>query len=212
MSASTRASTPASTPGSTPASTPASTQGARAPTRADCAAPHVLLVDDHDAARESIADALRQGGYAVDTVSSAVEALQRLPSAAYDCIITDLQMHGMDGLEFLQRLACVQRGVPVVMITAHASVPTAVEAMRRGAFDYLEKPFDVDQLEDVVCRAVARARAADAVARVPGPMDGDSSRPLGSPICAVQSPTMSITLCPSSWNWRSFLRPTTCPR
>jgi DNA-binding NtrC family response regulator len=141
-------------------------------------APYVLVVDDHDAARESIADALRQAGYRVEGVSSALEALQRLPRAAYDCIITDLQMPGMDGLEFLQRIEPAHRGVAVVMITAHASVPTAVQAMRRGAFDYLEKPFDVDQLEDIVRRAVAHARAADAAARVPDPRCGGLSRPL----------------------------------
>jgi DNA-binding NtrC family response regulator len=117
----------------------------------------VLVVDDHASAREAMTDILRRAGHQVQAASSAPEALRRLEKETYDVILTDLQMPGMDGLELLRALA--ERGdeTQVAMITAHASVSTAVEAMRRGAFDYLEKPFDVEQLERLIARALQDA-------------------------------------------------------
>jgi DNA-binding NtrC family response regulator len=118
----------------------------------------VLVVDDHREARESMADVLRRSGHRVDCRSGAHEALQVLEQEKYDCIVTDLKMPGMSGLEFIVQLE--QRGgkVPVVMVTAHASVASAVEAMRHGAFDYIEKPFNVDQLEQLVDQAIRHQR------------------------------------------------------
>jgi DNA-binding NtrC family response regulator len=114
----------------------------------------VLVVDDHARARESMADILGHAGHQVRCCASAVEALQHVHDGAFDVIITDLQMPGMNGLEFIRALE--QRGVDsqIVMVTAHATVASAVEAMRHGAFDYIEKPFDVDQLETLVARAI----------------------------------------------------------
>ena len=74
--------------------------------------------------------------------------------------MTDLQMPGMNGLEFIRELERRQHGAQVVMVTAYASVASAVEAMRHGAFDYIEKPFAADRLEQLVERAVAHGRAA----------------------------------------------------
>ena len=118
----------------------------------------VLVVDDHRQARESIADVLRHVGHDVSCCSSAAEALRVIERSAFDCIITDLQMPGMSGLEFIVQLECRQYGAQVVMVTAHASVSSAVEAMRHGAFDYIEKPFDVDQLESLVGKAIRNGR------------------------------------------------------
>ncbi len=118
----------------------------------------VLVVDDHPQARESIADALRQSGNRVECCGSAPEALQVLQRQSYDCVVTDLKMPGMDGLEFIVQIEQRRCRVQVVMVTAHATVASAVEAMRHGAFDYIEKPFDADQLDRLVAQAIRHGR------------------------------------------------------
>ena len=118
----------------------------------------VLVVDDHASAREAVADVLRQAEYDVATCASATEALGRLASGPVDVVVTDLQMPGMNGLEFIREIERRRLDVQVLMITAHASVSSAVEAMRHGAFDYIEKPFDAVQLERSVAQACDRQR------------------------------------------------------
>ena len=122
----------------------------------------VLVVDDFRQARESIADALRSAGHQVECVASGSEALVQLESECFDVIVTDLQMPGMSGLELIRHLERRPHGAQILMVTAHATVASAVEAMRRGAFDYIEKPFDVDQLERLVARAIEHGRLLDA--------------------------------------------------
>ncbi len=89
----------------------------------------------------------------------------RSSARTFDCIVTDLKMPGMNGVEFIVQLEQRQYGAQVVMVTAHASVSTAVEAMRHGAFDYIEKPFDVEQLEDSSPRRSATGASCTATAR-----------------------------------------------
>ena len=117
---------------------------------------NILVVDDHAAARESVADVLRHAGYEVTGLASPVEALPQLEQYAFDLVITDLQMPGMDGLEFIRQIRLRQLPTQVLMITAHATISSAVDAMRQGAFDYLEKPFDANQLENLVRNAIER--------------------------------------------------------
>jgi len=121
----------------------------------------VLVVDDHAKARESMGEILRRAGHDVDCCASAVEALNLLENDCRDVIITDLKMPGMDGLEFIRRLYERDDDAQIVMVTAHASVPSAVEAMRFGAFDYIEKPLRADPLEQLVARAIDRGRMLD---------------------------------------------------
>ncbi|RMG02914.1 MAG: sigma-54-dependent Fis family transcriptional regulator [Planctomycetota bacterium] len=118
----------------------------------------VLVVDDNEPARMSVADILRRAGYEVDECSSGAEALKRVDQREYDCIVTDLRMPGMSGVELVKRLQPRRLRTQIIMATAYASVSTAVEAMRYGAFDYIEKPFDADVLERLVGDAVRRAR------------------------------------------------------
>ncbi len=118
----------------------------------------VLVVDDHASAREAVADVLRQAGYDVATCASAIEALGWLSAQPVDVVVTDLQMPGMNGLEFIREIERRRLDVQVLMITAHASVASAVEAMRHGAFEYIEKPFDAVELEQSVAQACDRRR------------------------------------------------------
>src|SRR4249919_1835833 len=90
----------------------------------------VLVVDDHAAARASVIDVLRQVGYAVEGLASAVEALPMLERREFDVVITDLQMPGIDGLEFIRQLSMRRLRTQAIMITAHATIASAVEAMR----------------------------------------------------------------------------------
>ena len=127
----------------------------------------VLIVDDHARARQSMGDILSCAGHQVVCCASAVEALRRLEQTSFDVVITDLQMPGMNGLELIKALQ--QRGeeAQIVMVTAHASVSSAVEAMRHGAFDYIEKPFNADQIEQLVSRALSRGGALSSRSTVP---------------------------------------------
>ncbi len=140
----------------------------------------VLVVDDHARARESMADVLRHAGHHVQCCSSGAEALQVLQKARFDCIVTDMMMPGMTGIELIVQLRQRQcpaheyMGPQIVMVTAHATVATAVEAMRHGAFDYIEKPFEADALERLVTQAMRHGRLvhpepADAIADVSSP-------------------------------------------
>ncbi|NMC20592.1 MAG: sigma-54-dependent Fis family transcriptional regulator [Thermogutta sp.] len=118
----------------------------------------VLVVDDHAAARASVADVLRRCGYVVRECSSGAEALQAVERSDFDCIITDMKMPGMSGLELIGHLERRRLRARVIMVTAYASVSSAVAAMRMGAFDYIEKPFDLEQLEKLTAEAVRHAR------------------------------------------------------
>jgi DNA-binding NtrC family response regulator len=122
----------------------------------------ILVVDDHADARRSMGDILAHAGHRVECVSSAAEALARLETESFDVIVTDLNMPGMSGLDLIRHLERRPHGAQVLMVTAHASVTTAVEAIRHGAFDYIEKPFTVERLEGLVSRALEHGRLQDA--------------------------------------------------
>jgi DNA-binding NtrC family response regulator len=130
-------------------------------TASQAALGRVLIVDDHRQARESMADILRQAAYRAECVASAAEALKTLDTESFDVVITDLQMPGMSGLELIHHLERRPHGAQVLMVTAHATVASAVDAMRHGAFDYIEKPFDADQLEELVAKALEHGKALD---------------------------------------------------
>ncbi len=138
-----------------PSPTQASTLAAASP------GGRVLIVDDNRPARLSMADVLSHGGYHVDCLSSGIEALQTLTGESYDIVITDLKMPGMNGLEFIRQLQSMRHGAQIIMVTAFASVESAVEAMRLGAFDYIEKPFSAEQLENLVTRAFSHGQMLD---------------------------------------------------
>ena len=120
--------------------------------------PRVLIVDDEERMASVVAMALQRCGYQCETRASGAEALAAVEARGADVVITDLRMPEMDGLELLGRLRVLQPSLPVILITAHGSVPSAVAAMREGAFDYVTKPFDNDELRAVVGRALEMTR------------------------------------------------------
>jgi two-component system, LuxR family, response regulator FixJ len=123
----------------------------------------VHVIDDDEAVRESIEFLLRSTGLAVKTYESAAAFLDVAPSIGHGCIITDVRMPGLSGIDLLRRLKDMQIQLPVIVITGHGDVPLAVEAMKFGAVDFLEKPFDDDVLLASVRSALNRAEASAAL-------------------------------------------------
>ena len=106
----------------------------------------ILIVDDELIMRESLSGWLQRDGYSVDTAPSGEEALEKLKEARFDIMLVDIKMEGISGLEVLQQVKESDPDVAVVMITAYGSIPTAIEAMKNGAYDYMLKPFDPNEL------------------------------------------------------------------
>jgi two-component system response regulator HydG len=109
--------------------------------------PRILVVDDERAMQEALRDWLKEDGYEVGLASSGEEAIAQAKQKNWEVILLDLKMPGMDGLEALKRLKEVNPEAEILMMTAYATVDTAVQAMKEGAFDYLVKPFDPDEVE-----------------------------------------------------------------
>jgi two-component system response regulator HydG len=119
--------------------------------------PKLMVIDDLDSARSMMKRILART-YEVYDFASVAEALPAVERADFDAIVTDLRMPGIDGLEGLRRFKAKVPGIPVILVTAFATVETAIEAMKAGAFDYLRKPFEPDELEIMVGRAVEHAQ------------------------------------------------------
>lgn len=122
--------------------------------------PRLLILDDEQRMVDILAMVLRREGYEVRPFVDAKEALAALHAEPFDLLITDLKMPDMDGLTVLAQTKKIDGEIPVILITAHASVATAIAAMREGAFDYVEKPFDNDELKNLVRRALDVNRLA----------------------------------------------------
>ena len=118
-------------------------------------AARVAVVDDDEAVRDALSMMLRTAGYAADTYASATEYLNRKPPPPPACVVLDVRMPGMSGLELQEKLAERDFGLPILFLTGHGDVPMAVRAMKQGAFDFIEKPVDSDRLLGAVKAAVA---------------------------------------------------------
>ncbi len=121
---------------------------------------NVLVVDDEAHMRRVLDIMLRKAGHTVFAAANGVEALQILQDNAIDLIITDMRMPQMDGLTLLTRLRAEGREVPVIVITAHGTIESAVEAMKFGAIDYILRPFDIEALELSIARVLGEANLA----------------------------------------------------
>jgi two-component system response regulator AtoC len=137
----------------------------------------ILIVDDDPDLGSVLEALLRQAGFSSRVVRSGEAALDAIEEHDFDAILSDVRMPGMDGLELLKRLAGRAHYVPVVLLTAHGTVPLAVEAMKCGAADYLLKPFDRDEILFVMRKALAAGGRAGAAspALPPEGLLGDSS-------------------------------------
>ncbi len=116
--------------------------------------PRILIVDDEPRMAEVVSTALSRAEYECRTCNSGTQALAALEEFAADVVVTDWKMPDMDGMELLRRLRSERADLPVILLTAYGSVPAAVEAIRAGAFDYITKPFDNDELRTLVARAL----------------------------------------------------------
>jgi two-component system, NtrC family, response regulator AtoC len=120
--------------------------------------PSLLVADDDQVARELLGEALGREGYRVSLVASGEECVRLAETEAFDAALVDLRMPGLDGLGVLKRLAAIQPGLPVVILTAFASIDTAIEAVNAGASDYLSKPFRMEEIKVVVRRTLSARR------------------------------------------------------
>ncbi|MEO0990395.1 MAG: sigma-54 dependent transcriptional regulator [Pseudomonadota bacterium] len=113
----------------------------------------VAIVDDEKDMRQSISQWLSLSGFETETYSTAEDALKALGPEYPGVVVSDIKMPGMDGMSFLRRIMGVDSALPVIMITGHGDVPMAVEAMRIGAYDFLEKPFNPDRMTELAKKA-----------------------------------------------------------
>src|ERR1035437_8780098 len=114
----------------------------------------ILVVDDKEMMRDSLSLALARAGHKAVTSGDPSEAQALVREHGPGCVITDLKMPKMDGIELFQKIRAEHPDVPVVLMTAFATISTAVQAMRLGAFDYVQKPFESDEILVVVDRAI----------------------------------------------------------
>ena len=118
----------------------------------------VLVVDDEENIRHVLQLLLRRAGYEVDTASDGVEALQALRDSPYDVVLLDLRMPRLDGLSFLDEVQQTQHGATIIVMSAYGSPETAIQAMKKGAYDYLNKPFESDEVLLTLRKAEERER------------------------------------------------------
>jgi two-component system response regulator FixJ len=120
----------------------------------------VYVIDDDEAARDSLHFLLETAGLHAKTFETAAAFLRQLPQDAEGCVITDVRMPGMTGIELLKALKARAFPLPVIVITGHGDIPLAVEAMREGAADFLEKPYNDDALLQSISRSIASSKSA----------------------------------------------------
>lgn len=140
----------------------------------------VYIVDDDEAVRDSLSLLFEAAGYTVEAFASAMATLDRCRRRQPDCIVTDVRMPGMDGIEFQARLAELGIVVPIVIITGHGDVSLAVQAMKAGASDFIEKPFTDDTILTSLAEAIGKGRdsgrAAELNAELRGRLDSLTAR------------------------------------
>src|SRR5690606_28967525 len=106
----------------------------------------ILVIDDEQSIRETLEEILKFEGYEVETASNGKEGLELINNKGYDVILSDVKMPGIDGIELLEKSREIAADTPVVMISGHGNIELAVEAVRKGAYDFISKPPDLNRL------------------------------------------------------------------
>ena len=121
---------------------------------------NVYVIDDDEAMRDSLNFLLDSSGFTVRLFDNAQSFLDALPGLDFGCVVSDVRMPGIDGIELLKRLKAQNSPFPILIMTGHGDVPLAVEAMKLGAVDFLEKPFEDERLTAMIEMAVRQAEPA----------------------------------------------------
>jgi DNA-binding NtrC family response regulator len=106
----------------------------------------ILIIDDEKSIRKTLSEILSYEGYKIEEAADGEEGLRKFSAATFDIVLCDIKMPKMDGIEFLEKARAVNPDVPVVIISGHGNIETAVEAVKKGAFDYISKPPDLNRL------------------------------------------------------------------
>jgi len=131
----------------------------------------ILVADDHDALRRGLARGLTEAGHEVEEASNGNAAIERLHDGYFDVVLSDLKMGGSDGLDVLRTTRALHPTTSVILMTAFGSVTTAVEAMKIGAFDYVQKPFEIEEMEVKIEKALEMKRLKNEVEYLRGTQD-----------------------------------------
>ena len=122
------------------------------------ASERILIVDDEDGMRRLLGRVLTREGYETSTVGSGAEALRLVANERFDLVVTDIKMPEMDGLQLLEELKEYEPSLPIIVMTAYGTIENAVQALRFGAYDYIAKPFETDEIKLTVAKALERER------------------------------------------------------
>jgi len=148
----------------------------------------IVFVDDEPDLCAAAADWLGASGFAVQTFSDPREALDSIDGTACDCVVSDMRMPGLSGLDLLREIRQREPELPIILLTGHGDVPLAVEAIQAGAYHFLEKPYDADQLVSILDNGVERRRLKREIERLQRGADDLDARLIGiSPIMLLSA-------------------------
>ena len=142
----------------------------------------VLVVDDDEAVCRSLRQVLSASGFDVDATTSPATAIELLRTKSYDIAIYDLVMPDLDGMELLRETKKINSALPMIMITAFATIESAVEAMKRGASDYIEKPFKINEVQNTIRRVLEEAKFERRSSALTGTISDEIIKALSNPI------------------------------
>jgi DNA-binding NtrC family response regulator len=106
----------------------------------------ILIIDDEKAIRKTLSEILSYEGYKIEEASDGEEGLKKFSTTTFDVVLCDIKMPKMDGIEFLEKARMINADVPIIVISGHGNIETAVEAVKKGAFDFISKPPDLNRM------------------------------------------------------------------